>query len=101
MRVCIAMAKPKKPGVDSEIEKHLVEIRDVTLLSTFFSRAGAIKSSGKRRARSAVEEVLAGEKMPRYGSRASRENPIGLVMAFLGAESKARWKVSSKERNDS
>ena len=100
MRACIAMAKTKKPGVDSEIEKHLVEIRDVTLLSTFFSRAGGIKSSGKR-ARSAVEEVLAGEKMPRYRSRASRENPIGLVMAFLGAESKARRKISSKERNDS
>jgi hypothetical protein len=101
MRVCIAMAKAKKPDVDSEIEKHLVEIRDVTLLSTFFSRAGGIKSSGKRRERRAAEEVLAGEKMPLYRSRASRENPIGLVMAFLGAESKAKWKVSRKESNDS
>jgi hypothetical protein len=94
------MAKTKKPGVDSEIEEQLVEIRDVTLLSTFFSRAGGIKSSAKRRERSAAEEVLAVEKMPRYSSRASRENPIGLVMAFLAGEWKTRWEVSTKASKD-
>ena len=49
------MAMPREPNLKSETEEQLVEIRDVTVIATFFGCPGGVRPSDRRKGRNRNE----------------------------------------------